>query len=870
MPNARLQLEIEGEAARKEIRSVAEELKKIPPAAQTASNDANRALGTITASVGNAPAALGQLSGALAKVTPQMTALATATRTASAALGGGGGASGGGGGGSGGGGAGGGLGGAAAGAAGQMTNLADRVLKAAIAIITFRQALRLTEEVVRLRIEFDRLDFGLRAITGSWEAARVEADFFAKEVDRLGLNFRETIGEFIKIEAAFTQSGFTFKEARDVFTEISIATKALGLSSAATGRILYDFQEMASLGVVQMRQLRQVLMQVPGGLEIASRAMGLTTQEFHRLVHEGLMPADEFILKFSAELANTFGGAMAEAADNLESHVNRMKTAWSGFMAEIGKAPEIKAGVDKLKEIGETARILTEESNFFQQHPEANASPGAFLNQRFPNARRSAGFFAEDMGAGGQIDVVRTYQRMQAESVAQNNRLLTFQDAMTKSMTPQTERAATEAQENALTRLIELRQKYNAESQEGLEREKALIESNFQKEVDGINKMLRLFDPTKDAAKLSQINAQGGPLDAARAARDRALEHLAMKEQIDITSRLVKEQERLTKSKQELIQYAYGDTATGQIEKINDDFKEQTNVLIELSEAGNDLAVTYDQLISRRDKLLSEARDPRNRGGFAGLSIADLREQREASEKALLTESDARKYQELSQKIIDLNGEMTRRLAANSATIAEAFEEGLSRQAKSYGSFQERVAAGGAQVMDALDRGFTDAFTAMITGTKSASQAFADMARSIVADLVRIAVQQLIVRSILSSLGGLFGGGGTTATTSGVAIGIGRGHAGGVVGSLPRFHAGGLVGEDVLVNARRGEVIFTPEQLDSLGKALGKGRPAQQKIEILNGLSDEEIYERMLRNPNAIVNAIGQRRTAVRRILGVQ
>lgn len=878
---------LDASATKKAASDISDSLKKVGQEADRVGAQMGKSLSTGLRGIAVDPTMLQSVSNSVRVLNPQLAQVAAAANGAAAALGGGGGGRGAAGGGGGGGAGGGGLAGAAGGAAAGVNALTERLLRATIAFVTFRQALRIVEDVVRIRIEFDRLDFGLRAITGSWEGARKEADFFSAEVERLGLNFRETIRDFIKIQAAFTQSGFTAKEARDIFTDVSVVTKALGLSSATTGRILYDFQEMASLGVVQMRQLRMVLMQIPGGLEIAARAMGVTTSEFHRLIHEGLVPADEFILKFSRGMRDTFGGAIEEAAKNLESDVNRMKNSWAGFMAELGKSGTIRTGINLLQEVSETARITTELAN-------SGKGKAQFLNERFPNARRGAGFFPEDFekGAGfgaGAIDVVKTYKRMAAESQSIEQMQAAFADEAAKALHPAGERPATDKQLADLEKIELLNEKLHAESLEGLEKERALIDYNADKQIEALDKMLRMLDPVKDAGKIRGAfgGIEGGPFVAIgliNEARQREKNAIDIKRQEEASHRLTDEVHKEERARRDLLQYALGDSAAAQIEKINQEFRDQVNVLLELESVGAEGALTYDKLTAARNKLLSEVRDPRNRGGFSGESFGQLRAGVRAGEAGLLTETDRKKFDEITQSIQDRSAEMARRLRADSVSVTEAWQHGWEQQLKSYGSFSERVSSGAAQVADSLDRNFTDAFTGLITGTKSAGQAFSQMATSIVNDLVRIAVQQLLVRSILSgasALGSSFGGGGAGGGANATAYNVNLGgaafvdHLGGVVGSGPvrRFHTGGVWGDEQMVIGRKGEVMFTPDQLSALGKAFadagGSPRARDQKVTIYNGVDENAFAEKLLRDPEVIVNVIGRRKNAVRMVLGL-
>lgn len=137
----------------------------------------------------------------------------------------------------------------------------------------------------------------------------------------------------------------------------------------------------------------------------------------------------------------------------------------------------------------------------------------------------------------------------------------------------------------------------------------------------------------------------------------------------------------------------------------------------------------------------------------------------------------------------------------------------------------EDIESIGTRGLDALNDGLVDA----ITGAKSLGEVFHDVAKQIIADLLRIAIQQAIIKplaqqlfggegggggglgGLLSSVGSIFGGGG--GDTSGIGAALGAFKAG--------FAGGGYTGDggrnSVAGVVHRGEYVFDQSAVRRLG-----------------------------------------------------
>jgi TP901 family phage tail tape measure protein len=198
---------------------------------------------------------------------------------------------------------------------------------------------------------------------------------------------------------------------------------------------------------------------------------------------------------------------------------------------------------------------------------------------------------------------------------------------------------------------------------------------------------------------------------------------------------------------------------------------------------------------------------------------------------------------------------------------AEAFMHGWDEATKSFGTMGERISSVGDTLAMSIDQNMTDALMGLVDGTKSVGQAFQEMSTAIIKDLIRVMIQQLIVRQVMQGFGGLGAGATVAVAHQGGVIGSdmpGRYVDGGRFSGAKRYQDGGIAGDEVPAILHRGEVVLNDEQVSAMG-AQGKGG----KTEIINVTDPRMIDERIAENPNAIINVIGKNSRSVRRALGL-
>lgn len=242
-----------------------------------------------------------------------------------------------------------------------------------------------------------------------------------------------------------------------------------------------------------------------------------------------------------------------------------------------------------------------------------------------------------------------------------------------------------------------------------------------------------------------------------------------------------------------------------------------------------------------------------------------LREMMSETRTEATAARDVESFQHATQKLEMLSSERARRLEYNLSKPAESFIAGWDIAVEQFGSQQERIASLGEGLANSLDRHITDGFMNIIDGTTSVQEAFSNMANAVINDLIRIAIQQLVVRQIIGGIGGLFGGG-STGDWMGEAGAAQKMHDGGMVGGAS-YVSGGVAGDEVPIIAKRGEVILNEDQLKNV---FGGGGGKSQRIDIINVSDPGMIDEYLASNPGAVINIVGRNRAQFKAALGLK
>jgi tape measure domain-containing protein len=206
------------------------------------------------------------------------------------------------------------------------------LLSAGIGGLTF---VGLARSIESATTQMNNIEATMRVAAGSSQAAAEQIAFIREESERLGLFFPTVAKQMAQFSAAARGTSITSEELKMIFTGISEASRAMGLTAPEAEGAMKALQQMMSKGKVSAEELRQQLGErMPGSIQIMAASLDVTTQELFKMMENGELLSDEVLPKFARELIKTFSGEASLQAEKIAASIQRLQTAFFNLMAQ--------------------------------------------------------------------------------------------------------------------------------------------------------------------------------------------------------------------------------------------------------------------------------------------------------------------------------------------------------------------------------------------------------------------------------------------------------------------------------------------------------------------------------------------------------
>jgi tape measure domain-containing protein len=217
-----------------------------------------------------------------------------------------------------------------------ISSATDRAMGLRTALVALGAGVAL-KGLAETGMKFESLTKAMNIVTGDSAVAKQEMARLREETDRLGVVTLSAADDYIKFLAAIKGSSVDANLAKDAFFGVSQAMSVLGKSEEQTSRALKAIEQIASKGQVYAEELKgQLGDQLPGAINTAATAMGMTVERMFKEMEKGTISAEKFFASFNQELQLKFP---VDRMDSARASVNRLTNAWDDFkrlMADSG------------------------------------------------------------------------------------------------------------------------------------------------------------------------------------------------------------------------------------------------------------------------------------------------------------------------------------------------------------------------------------------------------------------------------------------------------------------------------------------------------------------------------------------------------
>ena len=230
------------------------------------------------------------------------------------------------------------------------------------------------KSIMDATVKLDTLQRTMTALAGSEIGGKSQLSYLRQEADRLGQSFVTIADSYKNLFAAGTGAGWSADDIQQVFSSVLEAGTVLGSSKQQIGGALTAIEQMISKGKVSTQELRlQLGNALPGAMQVAAKAMNVTTDELDAMLSKGLK-SEEFVKRFAKTLHDEYGVNAVASAHTLRAELERLGNAVFFLQTALLDGDNMQGVADAIREI---TRLIS--SPLFLQSINAIGKLVAFL-----------------------------------------------------------------------------------------------------------------------------------------------------------------------------------------------------------------------------------------------------------------------------------------------------------------------------------------------------------------------------------------------------------------------------------------------------------------------------------------------------------
>ena len=215
----------------------------------------------------------------------------------------------------------------------------------------------LVSRFVDVARETNRARMALRNISADSAAFGVNMNYLTNLAQQYGQNLNTLTSNFSRFSAASNAAGVGIKEQQEIYSSVTKAITAFGLSGEEANLTFMALGQMMAKGKISSEELRrQMGERIPTAMQAMANAAGVSIQQLDKMLKNGEIYSKDILPKFAKELDKLTGTINL---DNLETSVNRLSTAF------INLTEDLRIGEFYKKLVDGAASALTKVQSLF-------------------------------------------------------------------------------------------------------------------------------------------------------------------------------------------------------------------------------------------------------------------------------------------------------------------------------------------------------------------------------------------------------------------------------------------------------------------------------------------------------------------------
>lgn len=189
------------------------------------------------------------------------------------------------------------------------------------------------QELVENARNLDKVQTTLRNVSGSYEQYAENQEFVMNLSKKYNQELTVLMGNYAKFYSAASYAGFALEEQQHIYESLTRASTFFNLSADETNGVMLAVQQMISKGKVSSEELRRQLGErLPGAMNIAAKAMGVSTAELDNMIRRGDVLAKDLLPKLANELNKL---TVHIDTNTIEGATNKLKNSFTGLVQKL-------------------------------------------------------------------------------------------------------------------------------------------------------------------------------------------------------------------------------------------------------------------------------------------------------------------------------------------------------------------------------------------------------------------------------------------------------------------------------------------------------------------------------------------------------